>query len=79
MTNLEKYDAIFIDVFAVDKDMLNENFNKENVNTWDSVHQLNIAANIEEVFDVMFEPEDIMSMTSYEIGKAILAKYNIEF
>ena len=66
MTNLEKYDEVFVEVFAVDKNALNENFNKENVESWDSIHQLNITANLEEVFDIMFEPEDIMAMTSYQ-------------
>ena len=78
MTNLEKYDEVFVEVFAVDKNALNENFNKENVESWDSIHQLNITANLEEVFDIMFEPEDIMAMTSYQDGKTILGKYNIE-
>ncbi|WP_294139815.1 acyl carrier protein [uncultured Sanguibacteroides sp.] len=78
MTNLEKYEEVFVEVFAVDKNVLNENFNKENVESWDSIHQLNITANLEEVFDIMFEPEDIMAMTSYQAGKTILGKYNIE-
>ncbi len=78
MTNLEKYEEVFVEVFAVDKNALNENFNKENVESWDSIHQLNITANLEEVFDIMFEPEDIMAMTSYQAGKTILGKYNIE-
>ena len=78
MTNLEKYEEVFVEVFAVDKSALNENFNKENVESWDSIHQLNITANLEEVFDIMFEPEDIMAMTSYQAGKTILGKYNIE-
>ena len=78
MTNLEKYEEVFVEVFAVDKNVLNENFNKENVESWDSIHQLNITANLEEVFDFMFEPEDIMAMTSYQAGKTILGKYNIE-
>lgn len=78
MTNLEKYEEVFVEVFAVDKNALNENFNKENVESWDSIHQLNITVNLEEVFDIMFEPEDIMAMTSYQAGKTILGKYNIE-
>ena len=78
MTNLEKYEEVFVELFAVDKNALNEYFNKENVESWDSIHQLNITANLEEVFDIMFEPEDIMAMTSYQAGKTILGKYNIE-
>jgi acyl carrier protein len=75
--NLEKYNKTFTDVFAVEIVVLNDQFSKENVADWDSVHQLNIVANIEETFDIMFEPEDIISFTSYKAGKEILAKYEI--
>ena len=79
MTTIEKYNKAFVDVFAVDITALNVNFSKETVGEWDSVHQLNIVANLEESFDVMFDPEDIMSLTSYPVGKEILAKYDIVF
>lgn len=78
MTNLEKYNQAFIEVFAVEPSALNENFNKDMVEEWDSVHQLNIVALLEESFDIMFEPEDIMDLTSYEKGKEILKKYEVE-
>lgn len=78
MTNLEKYNQAFIEVFAVEPSVLNENFNKDSVEEWDSVHQLNIVALLEESFDIMFEPEDIMDLTSYEKGKEILKKYEVE-
>lgn len=78
MTNLEKYNQAFIEVFAVEPSALNENFNKDIVEKWDSVHQLNIVALLEESFDIMFEPEDIMDLTSYEKGKEILRKYEVE-
>ena len=78
MTNLEKYNQAFIEVFAVEPSVFNENFNKDKVEEWDSVHQLNIVALLEESFDIMFEPEDIMDLTSYEKGKEILKKYEVE-
>lgn len=79
MVTIEKYNQAFVEVFGVKESALNDNFSKDNVKEWDSVHQLNIVAFLEEAFDIMFEPEDIMSMTSYEEGKNILARYNIEF
>ena len=44
MTNLEKYDAIFTEVFGVAVDQLGDNFSKKTVSEWDSVHQLNIIS-----------------------------------
>lgn len=74
---LDKYNQAFVEVFAVDPSVLNESFTKDQVAGWDSVHQLNIVAILEESFDVMFEPEDIMELTSYEKGKEILRKYDV--
>lgn len=78
MTNLEKYNQAFIEVFGVEESALGSNFNKDSVDGWDSVHQLNIIALLEESFDIMLDPEDIMELTSYEKGKGLMAKYEVE-
>ena len=78
MTNLEKYNAIYTEVFGVGAEVLGDNFSKETVSEWDSVHQLNIISLIEETFDLMLDPEDIMACTSYNAGKEILFKNDIE-
>jgi hypothetical protein len=78
MTNLEKYNDIFVQVFGADVAQLGDNYSKETVAEWDSVHQLNIISLLEETFDLMLDPEDIMACTSYNAGKEILAKNDIE-
>lgn len=79
MTNIEKYNSIFTEVFGVDASALNDNFGKETVDQWDSVHQLNLVSLAEEAFDIMLDPEDIMGFTSYVAGKEILSNLDIEF
>lgn len=78
MTNIEKYNNAFIEVFGVKASEFNNNFSKDTVEEWDSVHQLNIIAIMEESFDIMFDPEDIMAFTSYSTGLIILKKYDVE-
>lgn len=78
MNNLEKYNNAFTEVFGVAADALHDGFSKDNTEGWDSVHQLNIIALLEEAFDIMFDPEDIMEFTSYGIGRQLLAKYGVE-
>ncbi len=80
MGNLEKYNEIFVDVFSVNESELNDLFIRETVNSWDSIHQLNLVSYIEEVFDVMFDTDDALALTSYLSGVEILSsKYNISF
>jgi len=78
MSNLDKYNEIFCEVFSVKQDALHDEFSKESVDKWDSVLQLSLVTNIEDAFDVFFEPEDIMDFTSYKKGREILFKNGIE-
>lgn len=78
MENLEKYNNAFVQVFGAKIEDLNDNYSKDTVAEWDSVHQLSLIAQFEENFDIMFDPEDIMDMTSYTKGKDLLKKYEVE-
>ena len=78
MENLEKYNNAFVQVFGAKTEELNDNYGKDTVEEWDSVHQLSLIAELEETFDIMFDPEDIMEMTSYAKGKELLRKYDVE-
>ena len=78
MTNIERLNKIFCEVFSVEESALNENFNKCNVEGWDSVRQLSLTTAVEDEFDIMLDAEDILDFTSYENAKTILGKYQIE-
>ena len=78
MTNLEKLNAIFCEVFGVDASALGAGFDNRAVEGWDSVRQLSLTSAVEDTFDIMLDPEDILEFTSYDNAKAILSKYEIE-
>lgn len=78
MENIEKYNDAFMQVFGAKADELNDNYGKETVDEWDSVHQLSLVAQFEDAFDIMFDPEDIMDLTSYAKGKELLKKYEVD-
>ena len=78
MENLEKLTNVFVEVFNVETSAVNDEFGKDTIETWDSVHQLNIIALLEETFDLLLEPEDIMACTSFAKAKEILRRNNIE-
>lgn len=78
MTNLEKLNSIFCEVFSVDASVLGPGFDSQSVDGWDSVHQLSLTTEVEDAFDIMLDAEDILGFNSYENAKAILSKYEIE-
>ena len=78
MTNLEKLENIFSEVFSIEASSLDSSFDKNTIENWDSVHQLYLTSAIEDEFDIMLDSEDILEFTSYENAKTILKKYDIE-
>ncbi len=76
MSNREKYDSAFIDIFMLEsKDLPNLKY--QTVDTWDSVGHMALMAALEAVFEIELDIDDIIDFSSYEVGQTILGKYNI--
>lgn len=78
MTNLEKYNQVFVEIFSAKEGQLNADFDSQHVEGWDSVRQLSLTTAMEDAFDIMLDADDIIDFSSYEKGKEILRKYEIE-
>lgn len=78
MTNLEKLNNIFAEVFSVDASALNAEFDKNSVDSWDSVHQLSLTSAVEDEFNIMLDAEDILGFTSYQAALEILRKNEVK-
>ena len=78
-SNIEKYQNAFMESFNIEKSMLNEELKYESIPEWDSVGHMTMISNLEEVFDIVMEMDDIIDFSSFEIGKEILKKYKINF
>lgn len=77
--NKQKYIDIFTNIFGVEEDELNENFNFKDVEAWDSFTHLTLIGELEATFDVMFETDDILHFGGFENGMAILSRYGVDF
>ncbi len=77
MNNLEKYDNAFCSVFGIEPDKL-EGLSYQQIAMWDSVGHMSLIAELEDAFDILMETDDIIDFSSYEKGKEILKKYNVE-
>ena len=56
--NIEKYNKIFKELFEVEEDELNANFNF-GVEKWVSLAHMELIAQLEDEFEIMFETDDI--------------------
>ena len=61
----------------MEAEVLNEQFDNQCVDNWDSIHQLSLTSAVEDTFDIMLDPEDIIMFTSYENVKEVLKKYEV--
>jgi len=77
MSSAEKYDAAFIETFMLEtKDLAALKY--QEVESWDSVGHMALIAALEEAFSIELDIDDIIEFSSYEAGKAILVKYDVQ-
>jgi len=77
MTNLEKYINAFVESLEVSADEVGSLKYGES-DQWDSVGHMSLIAALEDAFDIMVDMDDIIDLSSFEKGKEILAKYDVE-
>jgi len=76
MTELKKYNAAFVEVMGVAEDQL-PGLIYQAVEGWDSVGHMQLMTELEEVFGIALEMDDILDFSSFEKGMEILRKYGI--
>ena len=77
MTNLEKYNHAFIDALNVEGiEFINLRY--KGIPEWNSVGHMSLVTIIEDTFNIMLDPDDILDFDTYLKGKEILKKYGIE-
>ena len=79
MSNREKYDAAFMEVFEIGQDQPTSSLEYQSITAWDSVGHMALVAALEEVFDIMLEMDDIIDFGSYETGIKTMQKYGVAF
>ena len=77
MTNLEKYNNACTENLQISEGEL-QGLQYQGTELWDSVGHMTLMAAIEDAFDIMLDTDDIVDFSSYEKGKEILKKYDVE-
>lgn len=78
MNNNETYQQIFINIFRVKPEDLDETFTFKDQPRWDSLAHLQLISELEETFGILFDSEDILNYGSYLNGFNILKRYGVE-
>ncbi len=78
MSNKEKYVAAFVNGLEIEQDQVTPDLKYQDIENRDSVGHMELIAELEDAFDIVFESTDIINFGSYKQGIEILKNYDIE-
>lgn len=74
---MERYRKVFRNTLEIEDNVL-DGLKYQAIPEWDSVGHMSLIAALEDEFGIMLEMEDIIELSSFEIGIEILKKYGVE-
>lgn len=77
MSKKENYDRVFIESFSINENKLDDKLVYNSIPEWDSIGHMQMIAELEDVFEIEFEMDDIINFNSYSKGIELLVKYGI--
>lgn len=69
----DKIKNIMSAVFDIDKDNIGDDASTTNLENWDSINHMNLVLAIEEEFNIVFDDEEIVQITSLKSIETTLA------
>lgn len=60
--------TVFVDALQLDDDVDVENLKYRDIEAWDSVGHMALVAAIEDEFDVQFETDQVIDMSSFKVA-----------
>jgi len=74
----KKLHALLSDILKINIEEIKDEMSPETVETWDSFNGLMLAAELEKVFEVVFDMEEIISTKDIHDIKKNLRNHNID-
>jgi len=79
MNNREKLIEVFVQSLGVKSSIITDELQYNSISEWDSVAHMSLIAELEDVFDIMLDTDDIIDMSSPAKAREILIKYDVKF
>ena len=79
MDTQQKLQQAFSDALGIPPEKVTDGLTYNTIPEWDSTAHMVLIAELENVFDVMLDTDDIIDMSSVAQAKLILQKYNVSF
>tara|TARA_Y100000590_G_C15707161_1_gene1009051 strand:+ start:258 stop:500 length:243 start_codon:yes stop_codon:yes gene_type:complete len=79
MSSLKKYKQIFIKVFSLKETHNFDNLKYQDIPEWDSIGHMTLISELENIFKISIDTDDIVDFSSFKKGQEILKKYKVKF
>lgn len=79
MNNQEKLKNTFAEALGVSQELIVDDLQYNSILEWDSISHMALIAELEDVFDIMLDTDDIIDMSSPLKAREILEKYDVKF
>jgi acyl carrier protein len=79
MSNIEKLHTAFAQSLQIAPSKITDELAYNTIPEWDSVAHMALVTELESVFDIMLDTNDILELSSVGKAKEILAKYSVGF
>ena len=76
MENYRKYCSAFATTFSISEDKM-ENLEYNKIEEWDSIGHMTLIAELEQIFEISIETDDVVDFSSFKKGKQIVKKYGV--
>jgi len=77
MTGLEQLKNAFVVALGINPEADSDGLAYAVTEGWDSVAHMNLVAEIENTFNIMFATEDVIDMSSFAKAKEIVSKHGV--
>ena len=79
MENINKLKKAFVEALGVNEDIIIDSLEYQSIKEWDSVSHMILITELEDIFEISIETDDVLDMSSVGKAKEILSKYKIDF
>jgi acyl carrier protein len=79
MDNNTKLKEAFAEALGINQENVVDELTYQSIPEWDSITHMILISQLEDVFSVSIDTDDVIDMSSVAIAREILKKYNVEF
>ena len=76
--NEKKIIDAFCEALGIEENLISDELKYQSIPQWDSISHMVLISEIEDVFDIEIDTDDVIDMSSFAKAKEIVLKHGVE-